>query len=498
MTFAMSVDGSYCVATASCTGNQTDKDRNNASPVPPVTNITGSAEADYLGRSQTTVHTSQWYKICRESNFADQVPTQVNGRNRYWPVIAEQLKQRTQIMARIAQSIEVNVPVTTAYNQWTQFEEFPRFMQGVREVRQLDAAHLHWRVDRDGAELEWDSEITDQVPDHHIAWRDTSGPKNAGCITFQPVQPDKTRVYMTIDCDPADAEPAAQAISQRVEEDLARFKKMLESQGRESGAWRGEIHDSQAVRSKTEPESDASDNPMQKPVGQTDAEHEDAMQSGSNQDRAGAASAASGEGQASDTDQGRTQQQSADNRGGGTACGASDASGSSKSGRPQWLPNMLQGWEDPRVMVKKMSNEMDQLFERFIGRPMASRSGQGGTAGKWMPAVEVVQRDNQLMIFADLPGIKREDVQIEIDQDKLTIEGERRDEKQQAGQQVEGQEYRRSERTYGRFYRMIPLPSGLDPDSAQASMRDGVLEISIPVPTSTQRRGRRIDIRPPD
>lgn len=366
-------------------------------------------------------------------------------------------------MARIAQSIEVNVPVRTAYNQWTQFEEFPRFMQGVREVRQLDAAHLHWRVDRDGAELEWDSEITDQVPDHHIAWRDTSGPKNVGCITFQPVQPDKTRVYMTIDCDPSDAEHAAPAISQRVEQDLARFKKLLESQGRESGAWRGEIHDGQAIPPVTESAFDTSANPMQKPVGQTDAERQDAAQSRPDQHRTGAAS------------------------------GPGGSSGSSKSGRAQWLPHMLQRWEDPKVMIKKMSEEMDQLFERFIGRPMASRSAQGGTTGTWMPAVEVVQSDDRLMIFADLPGIKREDVEIEINQDKLTMEGERRDDR---GQQVEGQVYRKSERSYGHFYRMIPLPSGIDPDAVQASMRDGVLEITIPVSASATRRGRRIDIQP--
>jgi HSP20 family molecular chaperone IbpA len=403
-------------------------------------------------------------------------------------------------MTRIAQSIEVNVPVSTAYNQWTQFEEFPRFMQDVREVRQLDAAHLHWRVNRNGMEMEWDSEITEQVPDHHIAWRDTSGPKNAGCITFQPMQPDKTRVYMTIDCDPTDASAeagqAAQAISQRVEEDLARFKKLLESQGRESGAWRDEIHDSRTVRANMAPESDATDNPMQKPVGQTESERLDAAQSSADQHRTGGVSPASGARQGSgngtdnDSEPGRAQQQST---GKGAANVGRGSGSSSKPGRPQWLPNMLQGWEDPRVMVKKMSEEMDQLFERFIGRPMSSRSGQGGSSGKWMPPVEVVQRDNQLIICADLPGIKREDVQIEINQDKLTIEGERRDDRQQA----ELQGYRRSERSYGHFYRMIPLPSGVDPDSAQASMHDGVLEITIPVPASAQRRGRRIEIQPP-
>lgn len=386
-------------------------------------------------------------------------------------------------MNRIAQSIEVNVPVTTAYNQWTQFEEFPRFMEGVREVRQLDAAHLHWRVDRNGMEMEWDSEITDQVPDHHIAWRDTSGPKNAGTITFEPVQSDKVRVQMTIDYDPAgswtEAGNAAQMLSQRVEQDLARFKKLIESQARESGAWRGEIHASQAVPPGMPQESNAADSPMQKAVGQTDPERREAAQSGAEQN-----SARPGDKQASGTQQPQPDDNAANTDRGSSA--------SQKPGSPHWLPNILHGWEEPRVFVKKMSEEMDQLFERFIGRPMASRSGQGGTSGKWMPAVEVVQRDNQLIVCADLPGIKREDVQIEINQDKLTIEGERRDVREQGHTQG----YRKSERSYGPFYRMIPLPAGIDPDSAQASMRDGVLEITIALPVPTQRPGRRIDIQP--
>src|SRR5205823_5422781 len=96
---------------------------------------------------------------------------------------------------------------------------------------------------------------------------------------------------------------------------------------------------------------------------------------------------------------------------------------------PAWLPNLLQGWDDPMMMMRKMGEEMDQLFERFIGRPMATRiGGQGGMAGRWMPPVEISHRDNQLVVCADLPGIKREDVQIEINGNKLTIEGERREE----------------------------------------------------------------------
>lgn len=156
-------------------------------------------------------------------------------------------------MARIEHIIEVNVPLSAVYNQWTQFEDFPRFMTGVQEVTQLDDAHLHWRAERHGKEMEWDSEITDQVPDQHIAWRDTSGPGNAGSVSFYPVDQSKTRVQLILETDanssPEDAALAQLTISQRIEQDLVRFKKLLETQGAESGAWRGEIHDSQPVAS---------------------------------------------------------------------------------------------------------------------------------------------------------------------------------------------------------------------------------------------------------
>src|SRR5437879_5682636 len=90
----------------------------------------------------------------------------------------------SKMESTVEESIEVNVPVGTAYNQWTQFEEFPKFMKGVREVRQLDPTHLHWRAVVGGKEQEWDSEITEQIPDTRIAWHSTSGAKNAGVVTF--------------------------------------------------------------------------------------------------------------------------------------------------------------------------------------------------------------------------------------------------------------------------------------------------------------------------
>jgi uncharacterized membrane protein len=149
-------------------------------------------------------------------------------------------------MATIEKSIDVNVPVRTAYNQWTQFEEFPRFMEGVEEVRQLDDQRLHWRASIGGKQEEWDAAITEQTPDMRVAWRSTSGAENAGAVSFQPLSADQTRVHLTLTYSPEgiveNLGDAMGLVSQRVEGDLRRFKEYIESRGVETGAWRGEIH----------------------------------------------------------------------------------------------------------------------------------------------------------------------------------------------------------------------------------------------------------------
>jgi uncharacterized membrane protein len=109
-------------------------------------------------------------------------------------------------MERIEKSIEVQQPVRTVYNQWTQFEEFPRFMAGVKEVKQLDDTHVHWHAEIWGKDKEWDAEITEQVPDQCIAWRSTSGDApNAGMVRFEPISADKTRVRLTMEYEPQGA-----------------------------------------------------------------------------------------------------------------------------------------------------------------------------------------------------------------------------------------------------------------------------------------------------
>jgi len=147
-------------------------------------------------------------------------------------------------MSTIEQSIEVRVPLSTAYGQWTQFEEFPHFMEGVDEVRQLDDTHLHWVASFGGRRHEWDAEVTEQRPDERVAWRSTDGKANAGVVTFHRVDEGTTRVMVQMDFEPEGVvEKVGDAINapdRRVKGDLERFRDLIESRGRETGAWRGE------------------------------------------------------------------------------------------------------------------------------------------------------------------------------------------------------------------------------------------------------------------
>lgn len=148
-------------------------------------------------------------------------------------------------MQHIDKSINVRVPVHTAYNQWTQFEEFPRFMEGVREVRQLDDAHVHWVAHIAGREKEWDAEIVEQIPDQRVAWRSISGVPNAGAVEFRPIDREETEVRVRMSYEPEGAIETLgdffNAADIRVQGDLERFKEFIEARGEESGAWRGEI-----------------------------------------------------------------------------------------------------------------------------------------------------------------------------------------------------------------------------------------------------------------
>ena len=148
-------------------------------------------------------------------------------------------------MSTIEKSVEVNVPVRTAYDQWTQFEEFPRFMEGIEKVTQLDSTHLHWKANIGGKNKEWNAVITEQRPDERIAWKSTQGAKNAGVVTFHRLSEQKSKIMLQMEYEPEGAVEnvgdAIGAVSLRVAGDLQRFKEFIETRGRETGAWRGEV-----------------------------------------------------------------------------------------------------------------------------------------------------------------------------------------------------------------------------------------------------------------
>jgi uncharacterized membrane protein len=148
-------------------------------------------------------------------------------------------------MAEVTESVDVKVPVSTAYNQWTQFEEFPQFMGGVESVRQIDDTHLRWAAEIGGKREEWDAEITEQHPDERVAWKATGGKGNAGVVTFHRLGDDETRVTVQLDWQPEGAlENIGTALGlddRQVKQDLERFKELIESRGQESGAWRGDV-----------------------------------------------------------------------------------------------------------------------------------------------------------------------------------------------------------------------------------------------------------------
>ena len=159
-------------------------------------------------------------------------------------MLAKQMK-KTGSASNTEQSIDVNVPISTVYNQFTQFEEFPKFMDSVHEIKQIDDKHLHWRADIAGKEVQWDAEITEQIPDERIAWRSTSGPMNAGVAMFRKLSDGKTRITLKMDYEPRGIDEkvgdAIGLVGMQAKSNLKRFKKLLEGRGSETGAWRGTV-----------------------------------------------------------------------------------------------------------------------------------------------------------------------------------------------------------------------------------------------------------------
>ena len=181
-------------------------------------------------------------------------------------------------MPRVERDIVVKAPLQMVYNQWTQFEEFPQFMEGVEEVRQLDDSHLLWRADIAGRDTEWEAEIREQVPDQRVAWHSTSGRGTAGLVEFEPQQADETKIHLEMDYElegvVENIGDALGVIERRVEGDLARFKDFIESRSSETGGWRGEIEGGQARGGDAESRSELSEGArgMRGPAGAPEAE----------------------------------------------------------------------------------------------------------------------------------------------------------------------------------------------------------------------------------
>jgi uncharacterized membrane protein len=148
-------------------------------------------------------------------------------------------------MSTFEQSIDVAVPVKTAYNQWTQFEEFPLFMDGVEKVQQLDDTRLHWVTEIGGQSREFDAQITEQTPDQRVAWRADGETTQAGVVTFHRISDEQTRIMLQMEFVPDGAlekiGDALGIVERRTKKDLENFKELIESRGMESGAWRGEV-----------------------------------------------------------------------------------------------------------------------------------------------------------------------------------------------------------------------------------------------------------------
>ena len=155
-------------------------------------------------------------------------------------------------MPKIQDSIEVQAPVRRAYNQWTQFEEFPKFMEGIQSVQQLDDTHVQWVAEIRGKSRQWTTEITEQQPDKKVAWKTIDGEvKNDGIVSFEEIAGGQTRVNVEMDVEgESTAENVAGdllgVVKSQVRGDLERFKQLIETRNEETGAWRGEVQESES------------------------------------------------------------------------------------------------------------------------------------------------------------------------------------------------------------------------------------------------------------
>lgn len=350
-------------------------------------------------------------------------------------------------MARVEQSIEVNVSPRTAWELLTSFEQYPRFMQGVEEVRRVDERHLRWRTRDGGAGMHWDAEITQQVPEQCIAWRNLDGPRNEGRISLQEVDGDRTRILMSVERETLQegTDPCESA-----EQDLVRLKQFMEKLGRDSGDWRG--REQEGSPSHTAPAELAAGNVT----------------------RLAAASplhAAGSQAEQADAPQQAYGADEADNaRGGAGALHRERAS--VPVGRI--FPALFgQRWQDPVASMRRMSDSVEQMVTAFAAASGLLREREAAP-GAWLPRIETVEDPLRVLVCVELPGVARDDITVEVRGGELVIEGMRA----QQAMLAEGGR-RCSEFRYGRFHRAVALPGDADTAATSAELRNGVLQVTV-------------------
>lgn len=360
-------------------------------------------------------------------------------------------------MARIEQSVEINASPEAVYERLLHFEEYPSFMQDVRQVRRIGAQRLQWETGHGERARSWQAEITDQEPGRRIAWRHVHGPRYEATIELTPLGAAtaagggtvaQTQVRLCIECEPYEQVAnvqgdAGQVLHARVAQDLARLKKHIEQREPASaqGARVGEM-----------------------PAGQSEPLDWSASDS-RHEEYAGGAP-------------------------------AHERRRMPWKRRPPTLPELWDMWQQPLRMARRVSHDVERVIDTVRGRAAEGTQAApaGGVAGTWSPAIETARRGRKFVVCAELPGMKSEDVQVEIKYDRLTIAGERRAEPPHEPPH-EPHEERHSERRYGRFYRAIALPPGAQPGEAEAAMHDGVLEITVPL-AEFANQPRRLAVRP--
>lgn len=380
-------------------------------------------------------------------------------------------------MAKIEQTIEIDAAPETVYERLSRFDDYPGFVQDVRQLRRIGASRLQCETGYGEHARSFEIEITQQIPGVRLAWRMMQSPHYQAHVALQALEtefgPDRTRLTLTVDSAPGEQVLAGHddptvTLRERMAGDLARFKKQVER------------HDPSGVHMA----ASRTAHPGGKPAAWRTAGGADAEQSAS----AAGPEATAGSYRHSETD---ARAAGAGAAGYGVEYGAAAPE---ESRMHPWmrhapaLPDLRNLWQQPLRIMRSVSRDMGRLFEGT-----QSRTGQqqdaGPVQGGWSPLVETARREQKFIVCAELPGVRRDDLQVEIKHDRLTIEGERRPEPRH-----EAPEERRSERNYGHFYRVIALPPGAQPEAASAALHDGVLEVTVPL-AEFANRPRRLDVR---